>query len=98
MTRPSNPDPEPRDIPGVDVGGGTGTPGPGAGGGTGAPGAGGGVAPGETPPAESGTGTGTGPYRPLRRGWATGPLLALWILVVLCALFFLAYAIILATD
>ncbi|MGW4727558.1 DUF6480 family protein [Streptomyces sp. NPDC004291] len=87
MTRPSNPDPEPRDTPGVDVGGGTGTPG-----------AGGGVAPGETPPAESGTGTGTGPYRPLRRGWATGPLLALWILVVLCALFFLAYAIILATD
>ncbi|MFE5735136.1 DUF6480 family protein [Streptomyces sp. NPDC056528] len=62
------------------------------------PGAQGTSMPGETPPAESGTGTGTGPYRPLKRGWATGPLLALWIVVILCALFFLAYAIILATD
>ncbi|MEW1906753.1 DUF6480 family protein [Streptomyces sp. NPDC056488] len=87
MTRPSNPDPEPRDTPGVGTGGGADTPRPG-----------GGTAPGETPPAESGTGTGTGPYRPLRRGWAAGPLLVLWIVVGLCALFFLAYAIILATD
>ncbi|MFI9122626.1 DUF6480 family protein [Streptomyces bikiniensis] len=87
MTGPSNPDPDPRDTPGT--GGSTDTP---------HPGAGGGIAPGETPPAESGTGTGTGPYRPLRRGWATGPLLALWIIVIVFALFFLAYAIILATD
>ncbi|MCB8906992.1 MULTISPECIES: DUF6480 family protein [unclassified Streptomyces] len=54
--------------------------------------------PGATPPAESGTSTGTGPYRPPRRGWATGPLVAIWSLVVLCALFFLVYAIVLATD
>ncbi|WP_432089769.1 DUF6480 family protein [Streptomyces sp. bgisy095] len=87
MIRPSNPDPEPRDTPGVGAGGGADTPRPG-----------GGITPGETPPAESGTSTGTGPYRPLRRGWAAGPLLALWIVVGLCALFFLAYAIILATD
>ncbi|MGW9440073.1 DUF6480 family protein [Streptomyces sp. NPDC055607] len=121
MTGPSNPDPDPRDTPGIDVGGGTGTPRPGtpgpgapgfgpgnaagtpglgAEGRTGAPGPGaeGGIAPGETPPAESGTGTGTGPYRPLKRGWATGPLLALWAVVIVFALFFLVYAIILATD
>ncbi|MGW9454046.1 DUF6480 family protein [Streptomyces sp. NPDC055632] len=89
MTVPSNPDPEPRDTPGVGAEGGADVP---------RPGPGGGIAPGETPPAESGTSTGTGPYRPLRRGWAVGPLLALWIVVGLCALFFLAYAIILATD
>ncbi|MFF9850616.1 DUF6480 family protein [Streptomyces litmocidini] len=58
--------------------------------------AGGGVPAGETPPAESGTGTGTGPYRPPRRGWATGPLLVVWVLVIACALFFLVYAIVLA--
>ncbi|GGR12434.1 hypothetical protein GCM10010497_13060 [Streptomyces cinereoruber] len=87
MTAPSNPDPEPRDTPGA--GGGTDVP---------RPGVGGGIAPGETPPAESGTGTGTGPYRPLRRGWATGPLLALWVIAVVFALFFLVYAIVLATD
>ncbi|MFJ8663422.1 DUF6480 family protein [Streptomyces sp. NPDC093795] len=75
MTRPSNPDPDPRDLPD----GGT-------------------TRPGETPPAESGTSTGTGPYRPLRRGWGKGPLVLLWVLVVVCALFFLVYAIILATD
>ncbi|MEU2503167.1 DUF6480 family protein [Streptomyces sp. NPDC007863] len=57
-----------------------------------------GVAPGETPPAESGTGTATGPYRPLSRGWTKGPLIALWVVVVLCALFFLVYAIVLATG
>ncbi|WP_017240615.1 DUF6480 family protein [Streptomyces sp. SS] len=54
--------------------------------------------PGETPPAESGTSTGTGPYRPPRRGWAAGPLLIIWSLTVVFALFFLVYAIILATD
>ncbi|MFC9735442.1 DUF6480 family protein [Streptomyces roseolus] len=84
-TTPSNPDPEP-----------TGTPGsipekpPG--------GVAGGVSPGETPPAESGTGTATGPYRPLSRGWTKGPLVAMWVVVVLCALFFLVYAILLATG
>ncbi len=74
MTAPSNPDPDPRNLPD------------------------GGMRPGETPPAESGTGTGTGPHRPPRRGWTTGPLLLLWTLVVVCALFFVVYAIILATD
>ncbi|MGY3846992.1 DUF6480 family protein [Streptomyces hydrogenans] len=54
--------------------------------------------PGETPPAESGTGTGTGPYRPLRRGWAAGPLLIVGLLVMAFALFFLVYAIVLATG
>ncbi|MET7756128.1 DUF6480 family protein [Streptomyces sp. NPDC005389] len=54
--------------------------------------------PGTTPPAESGTSTGTGPYRPPRRGWATGPLVIIWAMVILFALFFLVYAIILATD
>ncbi|MFF9343923.1 MULTISPECIES: DUF6480 family protein [unclassified Streptomyces] len=58
----------------------------------------GGVQPGETPPAESGTGTGTGPYRPLRRGWAAGPLLAVGVVVLAFALFFLVYAIILVTN
>ncbi|MFJ2932687.1 DUF6480 family protein [Streptomyces sp. NPDC087219] len=54
--------------------------------------------PGATPPAESGTSTGTGPYRPPRRGWAAGPLLIIWSLAVVFALFFLVYAIILITD
>ncbi|MFE5793410.1 DUF6480 family protein [Streptomyces sp. NPDC056503] len=79
---PSNPDPNPRQSPWHATG----------------DGAAGGVHPGETPPAESGTGTATGPYRPLSRGWTKGPLLVMWVVVVLCALFFLAYAIILATD
>ncbi|MFJ7955827.1 DUF6480 family protein [Streptomyces sp. NPDC096319] len=55
-----------------------------------------GTGPGETPPAESGTGTATGPHRPPRRGWAAGPLVILWAVVLLCALFFLVYAIVLA--
>ncbi|MFI9121319.1 DUF6480 family protein [Streptomyces bikiniensis] len=59
---------------------------------------GGGVPPGETPPAEAGTSTATGPHRPLRRGWGRGPLIAVWALVIVCALFFLAYAIVLATG
>ncbi|MER7538371.1 DUF6480 family protein [Streptomyces sp. NPDC097704] len=54
--------------------------------------------PGTTPPAESGTSTGTGPYRPPRRGWAAGPLVIIWAIVVLLALFFLVYAIVLATN
>ncbi|MFF5922628.1 DUF6480 family protein [Streptomyces flavochromogenes] len=74
MSRPSNPDPDPRDLSESEN------------------------RPGTTPPAESGTSTGTGPYRPPRRGWATGPLVIIWAMVVLFALFFLVYAIILATD
>ncbi|WP_327159811.1 DUF6480 family protein [Streptomyces zaomyceticus] len=74
MIRPSNPDPDPREIP-------EGT-----------------ARPGTTPPAESGTSTGTGPHRPPRRGWAAGPLVVICSLAVLCALFFLVYAIVLATD
>ncbi|MFD0268613.1 DUF6480 family protein [Streptomyces sp. NPDC127106] len=52
--------------------------------------------PGETPPAESGTGTGLGPYRPLTRGWGWGPLVAIVLLAVVVAAFFLAYAIVVA--
>ncbi|MEV8535504.1 DUF6480 family protein [Streptomyces sp. NPDC051211] len=57
---------------------------------------GGGVPPGETPPAESSTATGAGPERPLSRGWAKGPLIAIVALAVVVALFFLVYAILLA--
>lgn len=53
-----------------------------------------GVPPGETPPGESSTGSGAGPYRPLT-GWAKGPLLVICLVAVACALFFLAYAIML---
>ncbi|WP_404961628.1 DUF6480 family protein [Streptomyces sp. 147326] len=55
----------------------------------------GGVPPGETPPGESSTGSGAGPYRPLTRGWAKGPLLVICLLALVCALFFLAYAVML---
>lgn len=54
---------------------------------------GGGVPPGETPPAEASTTSGAGPYRPPRRGWGKGPLIAICVVAVLCALFFLAFAI-----
>ncbi|MEU2544220.1 DUF6480 family protein [Streptomyces roseolus] len=84
-TTPSNPDPDPTDTPGNIP---EKPPG----------GFAGGVGPGETPPAESGTGTATGPYRPLSRGWTKGPLVVMWVVVVLCALFFLVYAILLATG
>ncbi|MFE6223069.1 MULTISPECIES: DUF6480 family protein [unclassified Streptomyces] len=87
-TTPSNPDPTPWRAPDGTRGGDP----------RGDPAAGGGVSPGETPPAESGTGTATGPYRPLSRGWTKGPMVALWVVVVLVALFFLVYAIVLATD
>ncbi|KOG50110.1 membrane protein [Streptomyces virginiae] len=53
------------------------------------------VPPGETPPGESSTGSGAGPYRPLSRGWAMGPLVLICLLALVCALFFLAYAIVL---
>ncbi|MCT4357060.1 DUF6480 family protein [Streptomyces sp. Je 1-79] len=57
---------------------------------------GGGVPPGETPPAESGTGTAAGPHRQPKPGWARGPLALIVALAVLVALFFLVYAIVLA--
>ncbi|MFI8521112.1 DUF6480 family protein [Streptomyces sp. NPDC085481] len=53
--------------------------------------------PGETPPAEAGTSTGVGPHRPPRRGWGRGPLIAVCAVAIVCALFFLAYAVVLAT-
>ncbi|WP_328483866.1 DUF6480 family protein [Streptomyces sp. NBC_00377] len=55
---------------------------------------GGGVPPGETRPAESSM-PGAGPretHNP-SKGWAKGPLTVIIVLVVLCAAFFLAYAI-----
>ncbi|MEU9233942.1 DUF6480 family protein [Streptomyces subrutilus] len=55
----------------------------------------GGVPPEETPPGESSTGSGAGPYRPLTRGWGKGPLVLICLVAVLCALFFLAYAVML---
>ncbi|MFJ9824606.1 DUF6480 family protein [Streptomyces sp. NPDC101160] len=56
------------------------------------------VPPGETPPAEAGTGTETGPHRPPKRGWATGPLAVVPLTVLLVAAFFLVYAIVLAAG
>jgi uncharacterized protein DUF6480 len=50
------------------------------------------VPPGETPPAEGGM-SGTGPRQDPPRGWAMGPLIAIGILAVVIAGFFLAYAI-----
>ncbi|MFI6149701.1 DUF6480 family protein [Streptomyces sp. NPDC051109] len=58
--------------------------------------AGGAVPPGETPPGEASTGTGAGPYRPPKRGWARGPLAIIIAVAVICALFFLVFAIVLA--
>jgi len=52
------------------------------------------VPPGETPPGEGSTGAETGPRDSQTRGWATGPVVILGILVVLCAAFFIAYAVI----
>lgn len=54
-----------------------------------------GVPPGETPPGESSTGSGAGPYRPLTRGWGMGPLVLICLVALTCALFFLAYAVVL---
>ncbi|KUL36887.1 hypothetical protein ADL22_23630 [Streptomyces sp. NRRL F-4489] len=57
---------------------------------------GGGVPPGETPPAESGTGTETGPRHKAKGGWSKGPTVVIGIVVVLCVAFFIAYAVIVA--
>ncbi|MFJ1969733.1 DUF6480 family protein [Streptomyces sp. NPDC087903] len=57
---------------------------------------GGGVPPGETPPAESSM-SGAGPretHNPTK-GWAKAPLVIILGLAVLCAAFFLAYALVL---
>ncbi|MBL1089899.1 MULTISPECIES: DUF6480 family protein [Streptomyces] len=59
-------------------------------------GPGGGVPPGETPPGEDSTGSETGPRDLPTRGWAKGPAIILGIVVVLCAAFFIAYAVIMA--
>ncbi|KOG41409.1 DUF6480 family protein [Streptomyces decoyicus] len=56
----------------------------------------GGVPPEETPPGEGSTGAETGPRDKQTRGWATGPVVILGIVVVLCAAFFIAYAVIVA--
>ncbi|MFC9235363.1 DUF6480 family protein [Streptomyces decoyicus] len=55
-----------------------------------------GVPPGETPAGEGSTGAETGPRDKQTRGWATGPVVILGIVVVLCAAFFIAYAVIVA--
>ncbi|MCM2394128.1 DUF6480 family protein [Streptomyces albipurpureus] len=54
-----------------------------------------GVPPGETPAGESSTGSETGPRGDLSRGWGKGPLIVISVVVVLCAGFFLAYAVLL---
>ncbi|GAA2308024.1 DUF6480 family protein [Streptomyces caniferus] len=55
-----------------------------------------GVPPGETPPGEGSTGAETGPRDNQTRGWAKGPVIILAIIVVLCAAFFIAYAVMVA--
>ncbi|OEJ28254.1 hypothetical protein AS594_30985 [Streptomyces agglomeratus] len=54
---------------------------------------GGSVPPGETPPGEASTSSGTGPRVEPPRGWAKGPLIAIGVLVVLIAAFFLVYTV-----
>jgi hypothetical protein len=54
---------------------------------------GGAVPPGETPPGEASTSSGAGPRVEPPRGWSKGPLIAIGIVVVLCAAFFLAFAV-----
>ncbi|MGW7363229.1 DUF6480 family protein [Streptomyces sp. NPDC054841] len=56
---------------------------------------GGSVPPGETPPAEASTSSGTGPHETRTRGWAKGPMFVIAVVVLLIAAFFLAYAVIL---
>ncbi|KAF4410788.1 MULTISPECIES: DUF6480 family protein [Streptomyces] len=63
------------------------------------PGPGGGVPPGETPPGESSMSE-AGPretHNPTK-GWAKGPLIAIWLVVALFAVFLLAMAVSLWTS
>ncbi|QHY99702.1 hypothetical protein SSPS47_31890 [Streptomyces sp. S4.7] len=53
--------------------------------------------PGETPPGESSTGSELGPRVKPEPGWAMGPLIAIATVTVLCAGFFVAYAVYLLT-
>ncbi|MEW2632622.1 DUF6480 family protein [Streptomyces sp. NPDC048389] len=55
---------------------------------------GGTVPPGETPPGEASTGSETGPRGDQSRGWAKGPMIAIGIVVVVFAAFFLTYALV----
>ncbi|TJZ58685.1 hypothetical protein FCH28_00405 [Streptomyces piniterrae] len=57
---------------------------------------GGGVPPGETPPGEDSTGAEAGPRGDQARGWGKGPVIILAVIVLLCAAFFIAYAVIVA--
>ncbi|GGI93941.1 DUF6480 family protein [Streptomyces brasiliensis] len=57
------------------------------------------MAPGVTPPAESGvSGLGAPEHEALRRGWAVAPLILIGIVVVLVVVGLLAMAIVLATT
>ncbi|MFF9127329.1 DUF6480 family protein [Streptomyces sp. NPDC014889] len=57
------------------------------------------MAPGATPPAESGvSGLGAPEREALSKGWAAAPLTAIWIVVALIAIGLLAMAIVLATS
>ena len=52
--------------------------------------------PGKTPPGEGSTGAETGPRDDLSRGWAKGPAIIIGIVVILCAAFFMGYAVLYA--
>ncbi|MFF4760877.1 DUF6480 family protein [Streptomyces sp. NPDC001292] len=57
------------------------------------------MAPGATPPAESGvSGLGAPEREALSKGWAVAPLTVIWIVVALVAIGLLAMAVVLATS
>ncbi|MFJ4516813.1 DUF6480 family protein [Streptomyces sp. NPDC088816] len=57
------------------------------------------MAPGATPPAESGvSGLGAPEREALSKGWAAAPLTVIWIVVALVAIGLLAMAVVLATS